>query len=188
MFDTSETILVEKAVAGDVIAFEALDNKYRPKLRNVVRHHIHNKEDVEDITQITLLAAFNAIQNFRSESCFFTWLFSIAINNIRKFSNRKSNQEIHMDDVHERDYHDGDIINHTYSDPENIYIASQTQSEIIKTVMNLPDSLRTSFFLREIECLSYAEISKKMGCPIGTVRSRIHRARAEFSTIAIATE
>ena len=177
--------LVARTVAGDQKAFELLVIKYQRRIQRLIGRMVRDVDLVEDIAQETFIRAYRALAQFRGEAQFYTWLYRIAVNTAKKsLMDLKRNPT-----VSENAYKSGDddetspVENEltTAETPEAV-LASKEIAEIINTAMEmLPEELRQAITLREIEGLSYEEIAEVMSCPIGTVRSRIFRAREAIS-------
>lgn len=182
----SDLALVERANAGDTRAFELLVIKYQRRIERLVGRMVRDVDSVQDITQETFIRAYKALHQFRGEAQFYTWLYRIAVNTAKK-----ALMEMHRSPVvTESALHTGDDEDETSSirrelttqeTPETV-LAAQEIAEAVNAAMEaLPEDLRQAVTLREIEGLSYEEISQAMDCPIGTVRSRIFRAREAIS-------
>ncbi|MGK5049625.1 sigma-70 family RNA polymerase sigma factor [Janthinobacterium sp. GB4P2] len=181
MTDSNDNFLVGKFLCVDNLAFEKLYIKYRSKVKHIVALMLCDPHDIEDVIQIVFIKAFQEIMPSRGNLNFTSWLFIIATDSARKFHDEKYGENIRFLDAMELYKASHETNNINYSDnPEEKYIAMQTNQKIERAFMALPATLRLTFCLREIECLSYEEISKKIARPIGTVRSRIYRAREEM--------
>jgi RNA polymerase sigma-70 factor (ECF subfamily) len=184
MFFDNENFLVKKARSGDKKAFEALYFLYQKKVSHIIRRHVKNQEDIDDLGQIIFLKAYQGLKNFRGESTFFTWLFSIAMNCI-KFHGKKvlNNGSFILSMTADHGAAAIDIEDCHANNPEAICIAMQQRMAIIEAIRVFPPFLREIFLLRESEGYSYAEIAVKMDCPVGTVKSRLHRVRVSMMKI-----
>lgn len=181
MSNDADAQLIERVKRGDQKAFELLVLKYQRKIDRLVARIVRDRNQIPDIVQETFIRAYRALPNFRGEAQFYTWLYRIAVNTAKKALLELNRQPIAAEILHT-----GSEENETYSS-ENALIDTATPDaalaakEIAQTVNNaveaLPEELRQAITLREIEGLSYEEIAEVMGCPIGTVRSRIFRAR-----------
>lgn len=183
LFD-NEDFLVERARSGDEKAFDALYWRHQKKVGNVIRRYVKNQQDIDDLAQMVFLKAYQGLKNFRGEAEFFTWLFSIARNCIKSYlkkspGNGYFNYSTINDDVGAK----VDIERCRAEDPEAICIAIQQNMAIIEAVRKFPPFLREIFLLRESEGYSYAEIAVRMDCPVGTVKSRLHRVRVSIMKI-----
>ena len=181
----SDALLVERTVAGDQKAFELLVIKYQRRIQRLIGRMVRDVDLVEDIAQETFIRAYRALAQFRGEAQFYTWLYRIAINTAKKaLMDLKRNPTVSenaykSDDDDETSPVENEL---TTSETPEAVLASKEIAEIINTAMEaLPEELRQAITLREIEGLSYEEISETMACPIGTVRSRIFRAREAIS-------
>ena len=181
----SDALLVERTVAGDQKAFELLVIKYQRRIQRLIGRMVRDVDLVEDISQETFIRAYRALAQFRGEAQFYTWLYRIAINTAKKAlmdlkrNPTGSENAYKSDDDDETSRVENEL---TSSETPEAVLASKEIAEIINTAMQaLPEELREAITLREIEGLSYEEISEAMNCPIGTVRSRIFRAREAIS-------
>ena len=170
--------LVERVQSGDKNAFNLLVTKYQHKVANLVSRYVKNQSDVPDIVQEAFIKAYRALANFRGDSAFYTWLYRIAVNcakNHTVASNRKPpGSDIDVEDA--EIYDSGEALRENAS-PEKLLLTNEIKKVIFDTIEQLPEDLRTAINLRELEGLSYEEIAHIMDCPVGTVRSRIFRAR-----------
>jgi RNA polymerase sigma-70 factor (ECF subfamily) len=181
----SDALLVERTVAGDQKAFELLVIKYQRRIQRLIGRMVRDVDLVEDIAQETFIRAYRALGQFRGEAQFYTWLYRIAVNTAKK-----ALMELKRDPtVSENSFKSGDddetspLENElTTSETPEAILASKEIAEMVNAAMAaLPEELRQAISLREIEGLSYEEIAEIMNCPIGTVRSRIFRAREAIS-------
>ena len=170
--------LVERVQRGDKNAFNLLVTKYQHKVANLVSRYVKNHSDVPDIVQEAFIKAYRALPNFRGDSAFYTWLYRIAVNcakNQLVSSGRKPpGSDIEIEDAEV--YDSGEALRENAS-PEKLLLTQEIKKVIFSTIDQLPEDLRTAINLRELEGLSYEEIATIMECPVGTVRSRIFRAR-----------
>ena len=171
--------LVERAQRGDKAAFDLLVQKYQRKLGRILSRMIRDQAEVEDVVQEAFIKAYRALPNFRGDSAFYTWLYRIGINTAKNYlvamgRRPQVSTEIEVEDA--ENFEDGQELR-TIDTPETELMTKQIAKTVNDTVAGLPEELRTAITLREIEGLSYEEIATLMGCPIGTVRSRIFRAR-----------
>jgi RNA polymerase sigma-70 factor (ECF subfamily) len=174
-----DQVLVERAQAGDKNAFGMLVEKYHRKLGRLLGRMIRDQAEVEDVVQESFIKAYRALHNFRGDSAFYTWLYRIGINTAKNYlvsQGRRPQvlQEVEIDDV--ENFEDGSEMR-TMETPETAMMTKEIAQTVNDTVASLPEELRTAITLREMEGLSYEEIAEVMQCPIGTVRSRIFRAR-----------
>jgi RNA polymerase sigma-70 factor (ECF subfamily) len=171
--------LVERAQRGDKRAFGMLVEKYQRKLGRLLSRMIRDQTEVEDVVQEAFIKAYRALPNFRGESAFYTWLYRIGINTAKNYLVAMGRRpqvinEIEIEDA--ENFEDGNELR-TMDTPETELLGKEIAKTVNDTVASLPEELRTAITLREIEGLSYEEIATLMNCPIGTVRSRIFRAR-----------
>lgn len=178
-----DQVLVERAQKGDKRAFELLVSKYHRKLGRLLSRMVRDAAEVEDITQEAFIKAYRALPGFRGESAFYTWLYRIAINTAKNHlvaqSRRPPSDDI---DAQDAEQFAGDTGLKEYATPEHMVLRDEIEQTIAAAIEDLPEELRTAITLREFEGLSYEEIAAAMDCPIGTVRSRIFRAREAIET------
>ena len=175
--------LVERAQAGDKRAFEQLVGKYQRKLGRLLSRFIRDPAEVEDVTQEAFIKAYRALPSFRGESAFYTWLYRIGINTAKNFlvsQGRRAPTTTDFDSEEAETFEDGDQLR-DINTPERLLMTRQIGDTVNSAMEALPEELKTAIVLREIEGLSYDEIATIMDCPIGTVRSRIFRAREAIS-------
>ncbi|MET3129776.1 RNA polymerase sigma-70 factor (ECF subfamily) [Oxalobacteraceae bacterium GrIS 1.11] len=174
-----DQLLVERVQSGDKRAFDILVSKYQRRLMRLVSRLVHDPAEAEDVVQETFIKAYRALRLFRGDSAFYTWLYRIGINTAKNFlvtQGRRTPTSTDTDAEQAEAFDDGDNLR-DINTPESL-LASKQIAETVNAAMDLlPLELRTAIVLREIEGLSYEEISAIMACPIGTVRSRIFRAR-----------
>ncbi len=170
--------LVRRVQLGDKKAFDALVLKYQQKIVKLVNRYVRDQDEALDVAQETFIKAYRALPNFRGESAFYTWLYRIAINTAKNHlvsqGRRPPTSDIDADEAVQ--YEPGARLR-DYDNPEQLAHRDQVERVIYETIDSLPEDLRTAIVLREMEGLSYEEIAQAMECPIGTVRSRIFRAR-----------
>ena len=172
--------LVERVKQGDKRAFELLVEKYWRKLTRLLSRMVRDPDEVEDIAQETFIKAYRALPQFRGDAAFYTWLYRIGVNTAKNYLVAKGKA---MPTVSERtstedeDGVDDRLVAQDINTPESELLSKQVAMAVNEAVEALPEELRTAITLREMEGLSYEEIAELMGCPIGTVRSRIFRAR-----------
>ena len=181
----SDAMLVERTVAGDQKAFELLVIKYERRIQRLIGRMVRDVDLVEDIAQETFIRAYRALAQFRGEAQFYTWLYRIAVNTAKKAlmelkrNPTVSENSFKSDDDDETSPLENEL---TSSETPESLLAGKEIAQMVNTAMEaLPEELRQAITLREIEGLSYEEISEAMNCPIGTVRSRIFRAREAIS-------
>ena len=171
--------LVERVQQGDKNAFNLLVTKYQHKVASLVSRYVSNQSDVPDIVQEAFIKAYRALPNFRGESAFYTWLYRIAVNSAKNHSVALGRKPPSTDvDVEDAEFYDGGDALRENASPEKILLTQEVKKVIFDTIAQLPDDLRIAINFREIEGLSYEEIAIIMESPVGTVRSRIFRARA----------
>jgi RNA polymerase sigma-70 factor (ECF subfamily) len=171
--------LVERAQRGDKHAFGLLVSKYQRKLARLLSRFIRDSAEVEDVTQEAFIKAYRALPSFRGDSAFYTWLYRIGINTAKNYlvaMGRRAPTTTDIDSEEAEDYEDADQLR-DLNTPENELMSRQVAETVNQSLAGLPEELRTAITLREIEGLSYEDIANIMNCPIGTVRSRIFRAR-----------
>ena len=170
--------LVVRVQQGDKKAFDLLVLKYQLRLSKLVSRFLRNQSDVPDVVQESFIKAYRALPNFRGESAFYTWLYRIAINTAKNHlvSQSRKNPANSIDVQDAEDYGASEWLKE-YASPEREALASELEATIQQAMGDLPSDLREAITLREIEGLSYEDIAEVMDCPIGTVRSRIFRAR-----------
>ena len=170
--------LVERVQNGDKRAFDLLVRKYQHKVIGLVSRYVKNYAECEDIAQEAFVRAWRAIGSFRGDSAFYTWLYKIAVNTAKNhlvaMGRRPPNDDIAADDAV---FLAGAERMQESATPERELMRQEIEQSVFSTVQALPEELRTAITLREVDGLSYDEIAEAMGCPIGTVRSRIFRAR-----------
>jgi len=170
--------LVRRVQQGDKRAFDLLFGRYQHRIINLVGRYLRNPQDVEDVTQEAFIKAFKALPRFRGESAFYTWLYRIAINTAKNHLVARGRRPPGVDvDVEDAEFMDGaDLLKESES-PEAALARDELAAAIDKAIGELPDDLRSAVTLREFDGLSYEQIAQIMDCPVGTVRSRIFRAR-----------
>ncbi|MGR4068784.1 RNA polymerase sigma factor RpoE [Halomonas sp. LR3S48] len=170
--------LVERAQKGDTRAFDLLVKKYQHKIIGLIGRYIQDHAEVQDVAQEAFIKAYRALGKFRAESAFYTWMYRIAINTAKNHLVSRGRRPPGSD----LDIADAEILDHSgrLSDietPESSLARDQLEAAVFEAIENLPDDLRTAITLRELDGLSYEDIANIMQCPVGTVRSRIFRAR-----------
>lgn len=174
----ADQALVERVQRGDKKAFDVLVLKYQHKVGNLISRYIRDSSEVLDVTQEAFIKAYRALPKFRGESAFYTWLYRVAINTAKNHlaaqARRPPGDDIEADMAEQMDM--GSPLKE-YATPENLALQREIAHTIQKALDQLPEDLRTAITLRELEGLTYEEIAQAMECPIGTVRSRIFRAR-----------
>jgi RNA polymerase sigma-70 factor, ECF subfamily len=171
--------LVERAQRGDKRAFELLVEKYQRKLARLLSRFIRDPAEVEDVTQEAFIKAYRALPAFRGDSAFYTWLYRIGINTAKNYlmalgRRAPTSTEVEAEDA--EGFDDAEQLR-DINTPESMLLSAEIARTVNATIEELPEELRTAIQLREIEGMSYEDIARIMDCPIGTVRSRIFRAR-----------
>ena len=170
--------LVRRVQAGDKKAFDVLVLKYQQKVTSLVMRYVHDHHLAMDVAQEAFIKAYRGLKNFRGDSAFYTWMYRIAINTAKNHLVSQSRRLPANDiDAQEAEQYSGDSALKEYASPEREALREEIRATVIRAIEKLPEDLRTAITLREIEGLSYEEIAEAMDCPIGTVRSRIFRAR-----------
>ncbi|CAE6709873.1 RNA polymerase sigma factor RpoE [Candidatus Nitrotoga fabula] len=171
--------LVDRVQRGDKHAFELLVAKYQRRLARLISRFVRDSVEIEDLTQEAFIKAYRALPTFRGDSAFYTWLYRIGINTAKNYllaQKRKAPTTTVFDAEESEGFEDAGLL-HEVSTPENELMSKQVVDVVNSSLQDLPDDLRIALTLREIEEMSYEEIAAMMNCPIGTVRSRIFRAR-----------
>ena len=171
--------LVERAQAGDMKAFETLYAKYQRKLHRLLSRLIHDQAEVEDVAQEAFIKAYRALPTFRAESAFYTWLYRIGVNTAKNYlvtKGRRAPTTTDFDSEEAENFEEASQLRDNNT-PERILHSKQVGDTVNNAMQALTEDLRDAIFMREIDGLSYEEIAERMNCPIGTVRSRIFRAR-----------
>jgi len=171
--------LVARAQRGDKRAFELLVEKYQRKLARLLSRFIRDPAEVEDVTQEAFIKAYRALPAFRGDSAFYTWLYRIGINTAKNYlmamgRRAPTSTEVEADEA--EGFEEGEQLR-DINTPESVLLSNEIAETVNSTIEKLPEELRTAIQLREIEGMSYDDIARVMDCPIGTVRSRIFRAR-----------
>ena len=179
----ADQILVERVQQGDKQAFGLLVSKYQRKLVRLISRLIRDPAEVEDVAQEAFIKAYRALPGFRGESAFYTWLYRIGINAAKNYlaaRGRRAPTVTEYDSEEAETFDDGELLR-DQNTPERILMSKQIGATVNAAMEALPEDLRNAIVLREIDGLSYEEIAQIMDCPIGTVRSRIYRAREAIS-------
>ncbi len=171
--------LVERAQRGEKRAFDLLVSKYQRRLSRLLSRFVRDSHDIEDVTQEAFIKAYRALSSFRGESAFYTWLYRIGINTAKNFLSANGRRPFMQSEVEDEDGETFDMTSQLpdYHTPETELMNKEILGTVNAAVERLPEELRTAITLREMDGLSYEEIASVMDCPIGTVRSRIFRAR-----------
>ncbi len=179
----ADQVLVERVQQGDKQAFGLLVSKYQRKLVRLLSRWIRDPAEVEDIAQEAFIKAYRALPSFRGDSAFYTWLYRIGINTAKNYlaaQGRRAPTSTGVDSEEAEGFEEGEQLR-DLNTPERILMTKEIGNTVNSAMNALTEDLRTAITLREIEGLSYEEIAQIMGCPIGTVRSRIFRAREAIS-------
>ena len=175
--------LVERVQRGDKGAYDLLVLKYQHKIGHLVSRYVHDAHETQDVTQEAFIKAYRGLKNFRGDSAFYTWLYRIAINTAKNhlvtMSRKVSDTGIDAADAEQ--FESGTLLRENAT-PEREMLTDEIARVVRRSIEALPEDLRTAITLREFEGLSYEEIAQAMDCPIGTVRSRIFRAREAIDT------
>ena len=175
--------LVERVQRGEKAAFDLLVRKYQHKVTGVISRYISDWSECQDVAQEAFIRAYRAIGAFRGDSQFYTWVYKIAINTAKNYlvsqGRRPPTDDVAIEDAVQLD---GGIRLRESATPERELLRQEIEQTVFATVEQLPDELKTAITLREVDGLSYEEIAESMNCPIGTVRSRIFRAREAIDT------
>jgi RNA polymerase sigma-70 factor (ECF subfamily) len=174
-----DQLLVERVQRGDKQAFELLVSKYQRKLARLLSRFIRDPAEVEDVTQEAFIKAYRALPSFRGDSAFYTWLYRIGINTAKNYlvaMGRRAPTTTEFDSEEAENFEGGELL-HDINTPESALMTKEIAHTVNEAMEALPEELKTAIMLREIEGMSYEDIANIMNCPIGTVRSRIFRAR-----------
>lgn len=170
--------LVERVQKGDKRAFDLLVIKYQHKIYSIIGRYVRDQAEVQDVAQEAFIKAYRALAKFRGDSAFYTWLYRIAINTAKNHlvsrSRRPPSSDVEVDDA---EFYSGSDLLKDADTPESALMCEEIQRAVDKSISELPEDLRSAVTLREMEGLSYEDIAAIMDCPVGTVRSRIFRAR-----------
>lgn len=173
----TDEALVERAQQGDKKAFNLLVVRYQNRVASLLTRYVA-RDDIPDIVQESFIKAYRSLNSFRGESAFYTWLYRIAVNTAKNhltaLGRRPPKEDILAEDA---ENYDSGVQLREVDTPENLVLSEELKRIVFETIENLPTELKTAITLRELEGLSYEEIAEAMQCPVGTVRSRIFRAR-----------
>ena len=170
--------LVERVQRGDKRAFDLLVLKYQHKILGLVMRFVHDAHEAQDVAQEAFIKAYRALSGFRGDSAFYTWLYRIAVNTAKNYLVARGRRPPDNDiDADEAELGEGHAPLRNMDSPERALLRDEIEHVVHQTIQQLPDDLRVALMLREFDGLSYEEIAQQMQCPIGTVRSRIFRAR-----------
>lgn len=178
--------LVAKVQKGDSRAFDLLVLKYQHKIFALISRYVRDRDEVQDVAQEAFIKAYRALPNFRGESAFYTWLYRIAINTAKNYlvsrSRRPPGSDVELEDA---EYFEAGGGLREIENPENALFGAELKAVVDGAIGALPEDLRTAITLREFDGLSYEEIAEIMACPVGTVRSRIFRAREAIDALVV---
>ncbi len=174
----ADAILVERVQKGDNAAFDVLVRKYQHKILKLVMRYIRDPSEAEDVTQEAFLKAYRALPKFRGDSAFYTWIYRIAINTAKNYLVAAKRRPLDYNlDLQNPEQYEMQARLKDIETPERMMLTEEIRTTVNRAIERLPEDLRTAIILREIEGMSYEEIAQAMECPVGTVRSRIFRAR-----------
>lgn len=173
----ADLALVRRVQSGDKRAFDLLVLKYQHKVASLVSRLVSDHSEVQDVTQEAFIKAYRGLKNFRGDSAFYTWLYRIAINTAKNYLATRSRRVTDGLDVSEAEHFEAASALHDIADPQRELMTDEISETVRLTIQSLPDELKAAITLRELKGMSYEEIAEVMDCPIGTVRSRIFRAR-----------
>ena len=175
--------LVARAKEGDTRAFDLLVKKYQFKVVNLVSRYVRS-EEAQDVAQEAFIKAYRGLKNFRGDAAFYTWLYRIAVNSAKNYllsaSRRQADRQVDVDDA---EYFDDAVVLRDNATPDRVLQSQELEDRVFDAIHHLPDDLKMAITLRELEGMSYEEIAVAMECPIGTVRSRIFRAREAIDKV-----
>ena len=170
--------LIQRIQDGEQQAFTLLVRKYQNRVANILTRYLRNTGDIDDVTQEVFIKVYKSLPSFRGESAFYTWLYRISVNTAKNYLTSQSRRPPSADiDAMEADSYDGSEALKEADDPESVLRSQEIKNVILNTIEQLPAELKSAITLRELEGMSYEEIANIEDCPIGTVRSRIFRAR-----------
>ena len=176
--ETTDQQLVDEVMAGNKNAFNLLVMRYQHRVAALIARFVQDPQEVEDVAQEAFIKAYRALPLFRGDSAFYTWLYRIAVNTAKNYlvarSRRPPAQDLEIDEVEPTET--GNVL-HEIESPEGSLSTSELKAAVEAAVDSLPEELKTAFILREFSGMSYEDITEVMDCPVGTVRSRIFRAR-----------
>ncbi|NNG12697.1 MAG: RNA polymerase sigma factor RpoE [Halobacteria archaeon] len=180
---TIDQALIERVQKGDKTAFDVLVLKYQNKIIKLVNRYVRDPDEAMDVAQEAFIKAYRAVDRFRGDSAFYTWMYRIAINTAKNHLVASGRRPPSGDiDAQDAEQYEGAVGLKEYDTPEHLILRDEIQTTIAKAIDELPEDLKTAITLRELEGMSYEEIAQTMDCPIGTVRSRIFRARDAIDT------
>ncbi|MBP6700193.1 MAG: RNA polymerase sigma factor RpoE [Halioglobus sp.] len=170
--------LVARVQKGDSRAFDLLVLKYQHRIFGLISRYVRDVDEIQDVAQEAFIKAYRALPGFRGDSAFYTWLYRIAINTAKNYLVARSRRPPGSDvDIEDAEYYEEGALLHEIETPENALFGAELKAVVERAISQLPEDLRTAVTLREFDGLSYEDIAEIMDCPVGTVRSRIFRAR-----------
>lgn len=176
--------LVQRVQSGDKKSFDILVLKYQHKVINLVLRYVHDYDTAQDVAQEAFIKAYRGLKSFRGDSAFYTWVYRIAINTAKNHLVSQGRRLPDTDiDAEEAEQFSGESALKEYATPEHELLTDEIQTAVSGAIEDLPEDLRTAIMLRELEGMSYEDIAVTMECPIGTVRSRIFRAREAIDKV-----
>ncbi len=174
----NDQIIIERVQRGDKQAYNLLVRKYQSKVLSLISRFVKNQADAADVAQEAFIKAYRALPNFRGESAFYTWLYRISVNTAKNYLAAQGRKAPANEvDAGEAEYYDGSDAMREFASPERLMLSGEIKKVIFDTLETLPGELKMALTLRELEGMSYEDIANIMECPVGTVRSRIFRAR-----------
>lgn len=175
---TSDQLLVERVQRGDRRAFDLLVLRYQQRIIKLIMRYVQDSSEAQDVAQEAFIKAYRALPAFRGESAFYTWMYRIAINTAKNYLVSAQRRPVDYDlDLQDPKSYELNARLRDEESPEGLALQDELRQTVERTISSLPEELRTAIMLREIDGLSYEEIAQAMDCPVGTVRSRIFRAR-----------
>ena len=184
MGKTADQQLVERVQQGDKAAFDVLVQKYQHKIINLIGRYVREPAEAMDVAQETFIKAYRALPRFRGDSAFYTWLYRIAINTAKNHLVSEGRRPVDQQlDLQDPEQYEMQARLRSMDTPEGMLLTDEIQKTVEKAIQGLPEELKTAIVLRELEGLSYEEIAEAMDCPVGTVRSRIFRAREQIGNL-----
>jgi RNA polymerase sigma-70 factor (ECF subfamily) len=176
--ETSDRVLVQRVKKGDKTAFDILVARYQHKIIKLVTRYVRDPSEAMDVAQEAFLKAYKALPGFRGDSAFYTWMYRIAINTAKNYLVAAKRRPVDYDlDLQDPEQYEMQGRLKNTDTPEHMVLTEEIRQTVNRAIEELPEDLRTAIMLREIEGMSYEEIATTMECPVGTVRSRIFRAR-----------
>jgi RNA polymerase sigma-70 factor (ECF subfamily) len=175
---TSDQLLVERVQRGDRRAFDLLVLRYQQRIMKLIMRYVHDPAEAQDVAQEAFIKAYRAMPAFRGDSAFYTWLYRISINTAKNYLVALQRRPVDYGvDLQDPENYEANVRLRDEDSPEGLALQEELRQTVERTIASLPEELRTAIMLREIDGLSYEEIAHAMDCPVGTVRSRIFRAR-----------